>query len=298
MIAAPAWGNRCIYMFVHYALPALLEAADRVNGSIRFLVHTDRPELIEEKMDGLDIDVRRMPVFMQKYTGLGHAHRQALDACRTDEAIMFMTADMIVSHETMSACEAQFAAGKKAVAVAGVRAIEGNDPPIGVEGPFLAAWGWKHRHPWINACTWGSGGTVIPSHMYFEKPDGVAMHGFHLHPIAVIKHPELNFVGTIDDDLLEKLAGYIHVVTDPAEMCVIELSPIWAADFGAKRTPNNVNDIVAWAKSNTSPQHRLLFKHHINIIGRTQPSPVVEEILQRLEGQEQHGQPAHSCGGV
>jgi hypothetical protein len=48
LVVSPAWGERCVGLFVDKVLPAVRAAADRSSSVIRFLVHTGDPKQIKQ----------------------------------------------------------------------------------------------------------------------------------------------------------------------------------------------------------------------------------------------------------
>jgi hypothetical protein len=271
LVAAPAWGERHVWFLCNVFLPAMHKCAERIDGEVRFAIATDRPEVIDRRFKTLPYGYHfgELGDVRNPYTALSICHRDAMSEAEPGEAIVLACADMVPSVEMLTAVERRFEQGKKVVACAGVRAIESEErAPLGAPGMELSQWAWDHRHPWIEECLFGEGRTAIPAYVFFRQHGSVFLHAFHLHPLAVRNGRGLSFRGTIDHDLLAAFAPEdVHVVTDPSELCIIEISPRWH-DFMRHEKANRFEDIVAWARENAAPMHRRMFRHRIHIAGR------------------------------
>lgn len=267
LISTPAWGARCVDSFIERALPAIKAALPGIIGEVRFLIHTDQPFPFVEAMSGLRFRIRPVPEGPSAWHQAGFANREALEIARPSEAVALINADMVPSREVFAAAEQRFIQGKRMIMMAASRTL-GGEPPIGATSAELLDWTMRHRHPAIAECFWPAGRSGIPWCTYFERGDDVALHGFHLHPFAVVKDRQLNFHGaTIDWDLADNYdQKEIHLVTDKDEAAFAELSPPERV-FGLTPQPLTVADIAGWARQQASPLHRWLFSQRITIKG-------------------------------
>lgn len=267
LITTPVWGERCVNAYLRYSLPAIKAAARRINGRVRFVVHTDRPFELDEALAGFERRVLPVP------NSRGDAHqiasdgnREALRIAHVGEYVAFVHADMVPSVEVFAASEKRFAQGKKLMMMAASRTLRG-EPPVGASSAELLDWTMAHRHPAIMECWWPEGRSIIPWALYFENGDDIVLRGFHLHPFALVKDREPHFVGTIDLDLLDNYqADETHVVVDRDEAAFAELSPP-ERTFPLLPQPLSPAYVAAWARRYASPFHRWLFTHRIAIKG-------------------------------
>jgi hypothetical protein len=277
-IIIAAWGDRCVPCFLEVGLPAIREALAWAEADDpEILIYTDQPKQIEAALRGFRNQIR-VPIWMHNmHRTLGACHKHALMKCKPGDLVALINADNIVSREVFAACEQQFARGKKLIACAGLRTNSSERPPIGENASRLLEWAWEHRHPWITECIWGSGRAEEPAVIHFVAGDSVVTHGFHLHPLAIkIDGRDLRFRGpTIDDDLVERFrADEMHVVTDPREMALIEISPLDERKFRNREAPFSIADIRAWAlqqwpngRMRANRTHRWFFRQPIRIRG-------------------------------
>jgi hypothetical protein len=280
LIAIPAWGPRCFDLFLNKALPAVVAAQGGISGNARLIVHTDKPVLVQQLLGGAfrGSIVREVPPGKTPHESFGHAHREALQFAADGECVAFINADMVGSIELFSAAEKRFLAGKRMIMMAGSRTV-GGDAPIGAKSADLLRWAMQHRHPAIQECFWGSGRSGTPWAIYFERGDDIVLHGFHLHPFAVMKDRHLKFEGkTIDVDLADNFKwDEIHLVTDPDEASFAEISPPERV-FPLRSRAIGVVDIADWAKRHATPLHRRLFAQQIRIKGRSGPDVTAQRI--------------------
>lgn len=266
LIATPVWGERCIAAFIDRALPAIMSAGDGISGAVRFVVHTDQPFRIMEALGKLERIIRPVPPGPNVHQCAGAANREALELARPGEIVALINADMVCSREVFAAAEARFDAGKRMIMMAASRTA-GGDPPIGAASADLLSWAMDNRHPAIAECFWGTGRSSIPWCLYFEQGSDIVLHGFHLHPFAVMKDRELRFNGTIDWDLANSYRQEeIHLVTDATEAAFAEMSPPERV-FGLFPKPLTVADIAHWARHQATPLHRWLFSQRITMRG-------------------------------
>ncbi len=292
-IVIPVWGpsgrlasNRHFDTFQHACLPAVVEASRRISGKARFIIHTDMHKQIEPVMQssGVNYILQGVPAVSNDHNKLSACHRMAVAEAREGEAIAFINADMVPSVEVFSAAERAFAAGKRMILMAGTRTLSEELPPIGSPSIKLLRWVWANRHPWIRGCTWGEGKTILPSQVFFHQYDDVILHGFHLHPFAVVKDRLINFTSTIDYDMGRLFKrSEIHVVTRADEASFAEISPE-SRDFGYQGYVITIRSIAKWATC-TLAEHRWLFTIPIAIQGDGHDigdRMVVNEVLRAL----------------
>lgn len=297
LIVVPAWGERCLTALCEATLPALQVGLSRVTGSVRWVVHTDQPNRVRAALGRADLELRKVPGGSAPHGKLGEAHRDALAMARDGEAIALFCADMVGSIEIFEAAEKRFAEGKRCIVMAGTRTLSDQRPPVGASSRELLKWAWRNRHPWIKATTWGEGKSRTQSLLHFQRNENVVLHGFHLHPFAVLNQGKITFPGvTIDRDLIEQFPReQVHVVTSADEAGFAEMSP-------AERTfadgPDRISteSIADWAalRHNASATHRWLFTHRICLCGEDADigdAEVCADILATIERWEKFGPP-------
>jgi hypothetical protein len=287
LIATPAWGERCVWLFVNQTLPAIRAAAARVSGNVRFLVHTDDPKRIKEELGSLPPHmVLPVPKGDSPHVKLGECHRKAIELTGNGECIAFINADMAPSVEVFEAAERRFAEGKRLIMMAATRTCDGV-PPVGARSADLLRWTMQHRHPIISRCFWGAdSGTTVPWAIYFQRDDDIVLRGFHLHPFAVMKDRGLSFQRkTIDADLPDQFTREeIHLVTDADEASFAEISEPWRT-FKLLNGPITVESAAKWAKNAATPVHQWFFTHRIAICGKGEDigdAAVCDDILRAL----------------
>lgn len=268
LVIIPTWGQRHVDAFRKVVFPAIAAATAGMQSEFRFIIHNSHDrDKIAEVTKGFSVEFMRVPEVENFHHCLSTCHREAMAKATRGEYIAFINADMVPSVEIFRATEARLAAGKKLVVTMGTRTLAGTElPPVGAKSADLLRWAWAHPHPWTVDCTWGSGRAQIPSVLYFQREGQVVMHGFHLHPFALVNDRPLRFGVTIDADLLEAYTHEeTHIVTDADELSFAEISPR-ERDLGRGATPVNIQSMIRWAHS-TTHTHRWLFTHPIAIIG-------------------------------
>lgn len=288
LICVPVWGERCTKAFLNVTLPCLKAAiAEGVSGRVRFVIHTDDPYDLQLALEGFEAEFPPVPIHALDSHLPGVCNREALKWAQHSEVVAFVNADMACSVELFKAAEARFSAGKRMFVLAATRTI-GDVPYIGMKSRDLLAWTMRHPHPSIQECFWKIGHSNCPWAVYFKSGETVTLHGFHLHPFAVINDRDMRFGASIDKDLFECFTHEeIHVVTDADECAFAEMSPperVFPLLQHEKRLC--VKSIVKWARSNATPVHRWLFQHPIAVIGDGKNSgamAVCNEILGDLK---------------
>lgn len=268
MIGVPVWGSQYIERFIRGTLPAINAALREIDGDVRFVVHTDDPSAFVGVGFRGRVQFYPVPWGNCLYTTFGNAHRELLELAGDGDALVFLTADIVVSRECFANAERRFAEGKRAIVVTAARTLATEvDCPVGMSARELIEWSFAHRHPVTDGCYWGKGRNTVTWAIYFEGEHGTVLRAFHLHPFAVLNDRPLYFDReTVDLDLLERYGPReIHVVTDPDEMAFAEVSGL------DKDVPQgdvlNTNSVVDWARGNTTRLHRWLFQHRIVVRG-------------------------------
>jgi hypothetical protein len=269
LVVAPAWGERCVPLFTGAVLDSHRAALENFAGHVRYLCHTDRPEIVRAAITrkiGCDVACPSVPR-AAGYEAFASATREALLSAEPGEVVVFLSADVIVSREVFIAVRAAVESGKKAVMCAGTRTLPDGNVPIGASSVALLAWSLENAHPLIRECFYGDGRTRLPSTIYFRDASGVSMRGFHLHPLAIVNDRALALTSTVDWDLATNYPREaVHVVTDPDELALAEISPAQKT-FGVLAHPFTAADVARWASARTLPFHWWLFEHRITLFG-------------------------------
>jgi hypothetical protein len=109
--------------------------------------------------------------------------------------------------------------------------------------------------------------------MYFLEGENAACRLCLPHPLALVRgHHPLSFSPTIDVNLCTNFGErYIHLVTDPQEGAVIELSPpdkefLLTEPMRSRYENPSVAGIPTFTRI-TNPRHRFFFRQRITIRG-------------------------------
>lgn len=284
LISVPVWGDKYRQTFETYAMPALRAALDGFEP-VRFVIHTDKPDWAKQVVSPLACDAIQIPQG-SAYVALQNAHSDAIRRATLRQRVVLLNADLIVSKNLFSSCAAHISAGKKAIVTTGIRTnLDGQAPPVGANPRELLLWAWSHRHNIIKDLEWGTGGSMLPTNLFFVRSGSVILHGFHLHPVAILKEAQLSFKSTIDGDLLDKFLGSeIHVVTSPDDLSMLEMSD------PTRRFPvSGIMDerrVAGAMLSRASSMHRWLFTHRMVMVGKPEEEwemPTVNKILRFME---------------
>lgn len=291
LICCPVWGERCTKAFVEVTMPCLRAAIkEGVSGRVRFIVHTHNSEALTNALAGFDtLFFPVPPTVLSEHHSAGEANKQAIKIAKPGEVVAFVNADMACSIELFKSSEARFAEGFKMIMMAASRTI-GGQPQPGMKSRDLLQWTMKHRHPAIKECFWGAGRTTMPWAIYFQdRKNNIVLHGFHLHPFAVLNDRDLSFKGfSIDSDLADIFEQReIHLITDPDEGAFAEMSPPERV-FGKRLNLIDVESIAAWArkKNRTNAMHRWFFTKPITITGDGRDvgnGAIAQQILARID---------------
>jgi hypothetical protein len=273
LISVPVWGERYRRQFVEQGLPAVRAALDHAglgDNDVLWVIHTDDPEFLGNppSIDGW-IMWKPVPPGKNSSEQLGNAARAALAEASPGECVMFHNSDVVLSREAFSAAEKRFAEGKIFFTCHSVRTVNGNPPPVGDRSRDLLSWAWKHHHPWVDDCIYGSGHVAGPAIVVFETPSeqNVVAHCFSLLCLAVHKTRDIRFTGPTCDEMIDAFEPHeVHIVQDADEMACVEPS---AADIPYDKTRSVVSErrIRRWLPAYASAMMLWQFRHQIVIKG-------------------------------
>lgn len=302
-IAIPAWGAEYVALAVRYTVPAILASLRESEfRDVSFRIWTDDRSAFAAALDGFPVDFRPAPArlarpaqrqrlrdkqWMATWGAFMQAHRDAIELTPPGAIVALFNADIVCSRETFAVVGRALApdSGKKTVVSVGIRTlIDGNVPPVGVDAQTLNRWIWQHPHPITQECIWGRGGSKHPTLIFFQDGDSVAMHGFHLTPMFIVREPRaLQFNGTIDDDLLKHYADDdIHYVRDAA-CAFAELSARWKTHPAG--VPLSVDAVLNFGERRLSKAHVRNFGQRLAVLGDPQADhPAAAAIKARLTG--------------
>lgn len=269
------------------AVPALYEAVRRLGEPVKFVIHTNSPDTVLLMMRGLDVETRPIDE-AQRYVALQQAHSDGIRTAPVGSRVVLLNADICVSGNLLQSVARHFNSGKKAVVLIGIRTAAGDEiPPAGADPRELLLWAWEHRHQIVRDTEFPYGRSALPTNLFWTYEGSTVARGFHLHPVAILKEKEIDFKSTIDGDLLELFPrNSIHVVTDPDDCSMCEVSP------PERRFPLEPRDLTAKGiairmSTRASPLHRWLFEHRIVVRGRaeevTEDCSMAVDILSRLQ---------------
>jgi len=270
LISVPVWGPRYVQVFLEVAAPALFAAADKLTDPVRFLIHTDAPDQIKGAFDGRELEVRGIGPH-PTYVALQEAHADAVATAKAGERVVLLNADLVVSENFLTSCRQHFEDGKQAVVLLGIRTAVGpQKPPVAASSRDLLQWAWAHRHQIIKDLEWPEGKSLLLTNLFFTNGVSIVARGFHLHPAAVIKHDAIKFKSTIDGDLLDYFPREsIHVVVDPDDCSMLEVSPVGRRFPVRARedTPMTPGRVATSMRTRASAMHRWLVGHRIGVVG-------------------------------
>lgn len=282
VIIVPAWGERCVTQAVRYALPSIYAAmaqSSAARQAARFIIYTDQPDAFA--MSGYDVEFRSVPAGETDHAALTAAHTEVLAHAAFASVVALFNADIVVSREAFGCAEHVFDRGDRKViaSVAPRTLVKGELPPIGASAGDLLQWAWRNRHSITEECVWGRGRTTFPNTLIFEDAAGVVLHCFHAHPFFVLKDRELQFQGTVDDDLLACYADdEIYYLRD-AEIGFAEMSidGFNAAQYGIGDLVTE--DFIVQFGEKYLPSHIRNFKNGLRILGNGEVSAKVASAI-------------------
>lgn len=267
LISIPVWGDKYREVFIKKALPALRAALEGFPEPFSFLIHTDDPEHIKVAMEGLTVHTRQLGPGTT-YVALQHGHSEAIALAPVGSSVALLNADIVVSKNLFTACANHINGGMQAVVLSGIRTDStAGQPPIGAASRELLKWAWEHRHQIIKDLEWGTGGSMLPTNLFWTSPTSVVMHGFHLHPVAIKKTKPINFISTIDGDLLNTFPREsIHLVENPDDMSMLEISDP-GKRFPVRDTPTTAPQVAGAMVKRASELHRWQFQRRLVVVG-------------------------------
>lgn len=285
LVNIPVWGEPYLTIFETYTSPALKASISDFGGDVRLLFHTDDEARVRRIWKGYDVEIRPKPN-MPSYEGLIYSHGDAIKSAEIGQRVCLLNADIVISKNLLKACDNHINNGKMAVVTSGIRTalIPPFSPPIGEEPRELLKWAWEHRHQIIKDLEWGTGRSTMPTNLFFTNEGDVVLRGFHLHPVAIVKHKVMNLTQTIDGELLNHYSrDTIHVVTSPDDLSMLEITqPLRRFQPGQILEPNT---IAIRMKNRANELHRWLFTHRIVVVGtgeKCNEYGPVRQILEKL----------------
>ena len=233
LIAVPAWGESYVEQFCAAALPALqraIKALQKVrNIDVRLIIHTDQPERILAATSALRTHVCPVPAGASNFDRMSQAHREVIDAALLQDVVVPLTAGAVISEQTLVYCAGVLDDPQKKLVLCAVpRVLDERQIIDSGDAQALMDWGWAHRHPMVDDCTWPHGKSVDLSRVYFVSRDGrVCMHQCMPHPLAIRKDERsICFTPTVDANLF---MGYtpveMHPVLGCEKLAVVKLTP-------------------------------------------------------------------------
>jgi hypothetical protein len=249
LVTVPVWGDGYVDTFINRVLPSIERAATHARMQVNLVVHTDERYIDRiREATTLPVAFYQIPLATLPYTApgsfvcLSHCHREAMALARPSiDHLMLLTADMLISEEAFIFCEEALSMAA-IVVLCGLRADMKFDGEDTSSGKALSRWGWDHRHPIIEEAIWPEGHNQDMSRLYFVEGVNVVARLGLPHPLALKKDfRSLNFMPTIDADLVYNFAiPEIRVVRN-GEVSVVELSP---ADKDFNRMPDTVRERI------------------------------------------------------
>jgi len=228
LISVPVWGDRFRDIFTSVGLPMLRHAAAALGEHVRLLCYTDLPDALHcHQPAPMHLETYPVPAGAQWFHSMSRAHRDTISRAQPGDVVVLLTADMTVSENTLWACKQKFEVGKKLIAINATRANDEKMLPYRPTSRQLSEWAWENRHPMVRACTWPDGNAADLCRVYFQHEQSVVCRLWLAHPLALLfDSRRLDFNPTVDSNLVVSYQpAEVHVVTDPDELCAIELSP-------------------------------------------------------------------------
>lgn len=288
-IGIPAWGERCVTLAANIGIPSMVAALLEARQDAHFTIHTDQPNAFADCFAGHSYDCRYVRTESDWPTFVA-CHQEVMRDARDGEFVSLLDGDHLVSREMFAACEHRFSQGKRLIMANGVRTLSGNylPPRPGSTATEVNEFIFERPHPITDDLVWPAGKSSWPSMVYFRDADNLVAHCFHLHPIAFVARPGLTMEVSVDSDLADSFAqDEIHVVTDPDELAIAEMSQ-GDKTITSNHRSNTVENIADWAANppgRTTKRHRWFFRHsivHRGLAAGFDISPV-NDILERLQ---------------
>jgi hypothetical protein len=334
LFAISIWGTRYIDNFVRLTLPMQMGPGN-LGGlpdieSCKYVIFT-RADDVEYIFSTPQIQAlkRLMPVEIipvdvsdgDKYQMLGGLQNLAFCKAIAEgfEAVFPLYADALFADGTFANAVKRLSEGYLAVVAPGPQAVAEPvlqallDPErymteagaIAVPPRDLVDLVFRHLHPFHAASFWDAEKfTGIPAMVFWNVPgQGVLVHGFHLHPVAVAAQQTSTFLspfyGTLDEHFLPRLftcADRVYVGADSDEIFVCSIDSVGSergGDAANAQDKATVATLASWAEHHTFMLHRDFFgfpiRLHTRDIDEAAWSPcevraqrIVDRTLQRL----------------
>ncbi len=295
LVSVPAWGDRCVSLARSIVIPSLIAAARLATRPVRFIVHTDRPYDFADCFGDFPYSLPLLPESVRwvarskgdHLVALTTIHRDIIQAALPGDYVAPLVSDSVVSRELFRAAERRFADGKRLVLCVSPRTV-GQPPSSGSDAVSITDFAAHNLHPVSRDAIWGKLGVFCPSLIYLQEGDNLACNAFNLHPVAVaISEAPIEYHHTVDYDMPMAFSeADCHVVTDPSEMAIAEMSPPdmqhrSGLDMGQPdATPQW---LAEWASRHTVPRHRWFFRHRLMLRGVDEfPDDPVPEIIRLM----------------
>lgn len=288
VVSIPYWGPWHAHTCATVTVPSVLAAINyaKAENRVRFIIHTISPDVTRGLLKGFEVEYLPLPAHPDEWMRFSMGHKETLFRAKDGECLCLLCADNLVSRELFTFTEWAVASSYKAIAALGPR-VSANPVmvPLGAEASQLAKWAMENAHPWTKSLYYKTGNSNSPSVIYFHDAQGISGHGFHLHPVMVLKDRYLNFKGgAIDADLLNCFSKEDIYVVANNEMFMCDITQPERQHGTAGRLDDDA--IIQWAKNPNSvlPLHRWNFKHRITFTGTGANSQsIANSILQQLE---------------
>ncbi len=216
------------------------------------------------------------------YITSSNCYRTAtIEAGQSRATILYLIPDMILADGSLRAVKRFLDEGKRAVMVAGMRAVKETLVPealarfrtghaVSAPPRQLVELAMRHLHPIMQHHFYENEGSrgFNPSFFCWEVPgEGYVVHCAHLHPVAVdLRGQRATLHGTIDDDLLFDLglsADELAYADDSDDVLWFEISA------GDRRIPPPIGkrlwEILRWLNGATYPHQRAYLSHALQI---------------------------------
>jgi hypothetical protein len=243
-ISIPVWGQDYHDIFRYRSYPSiyhsLLQLSDEVRRTIHIVIHTDEPNWFVRLFREFKITCKSVSAaaqaegVQQRFQAYADAHNEVVGMAAPGDWFSCLNADFVYSGNFFTGIYQYLASGALAVTVMGMRTmVDGTAPLVGMSPRGLLRWGWYNRHTIAEENVWGTGHSDLPSHIfwghYYSDLDSrvisVVGHGFHLHPVGVVKERDFQFESIDADCLAHHDRSKIHVVTSPDDLALVEMSP-------------------------------------------------------------------------
>lgn len=289
-LVTPVWGEEYTRSFLDVTLPSLLApgnipAIPNARDSFYTIYATPNARAMIEASPAYAllkeyINVEIRPIrgsLAQKHHASSECYRVAVrEAAAAGAAAVFLIPDMILSDGSIQAIVRLLNSGKHAILITGLRVVKSHvvaplkaacaaGDVIAASPTKLAELALEHLHPITETHLYDSESEYFHPAGFFWRVgnEGFLLRCFHLHPVAIKPRvTEIDFAGTIDDDLMENCGVHLndtHIVTNSDEILWLEFSDIDSAVPTPLRS--GMQGIVEWARYNTTAYHHSLISH-------------------------------------